>query len=310
MKVQESILRDMLRMMIWYPIRWMASILPVSMSFRGFRWFGFIHAKLSARKTGMLKMNMQRAFPGTQSKNLQRQVLLYLQTHYTDRLHIFTYPKLLKNEEIFKDVAIINGLDHLDGTLKKNNRAIIVLGHFGVLQLPLFRLGQLGYKIIQIGMPTAGNISWVGRYVSFRLRLQYEAMIPARIMPANRFLRPVFEHLKTGGIVMMNIDPAGGGLLIGRMIHRKFLGQKIPIPLGSIELSEKTQTPILPLSVECEPSGRWIYTIHPPLNNGNPADPEKTLEELIPWYEQQITRQPGLWHFWDEFEPGKLILTD
>ena len=112
-----------------------------------------------------------------------------------------------------------------------------------------FSLGDAGFDVIQLGLPTAEGLSWVGRNVAFRLRLKYEKMIPVRILPADEFLRPLFHHLKCNGVVMMNIDPAGGGRWLGRLTWIPFFGHPIPFPLGPALLSAKTGAPIIPLSI-------------------------------------------------------------
>lgn len=305
MIVTESPLRDLARLIIWYPVRWLIQCLPVTISFRLFGLLGLIHKRLRSKSLNAVRANMERASLRTDRVNTALDA--YIENHYIDRLHIFTYPKLHRSQSIEK-VCSLKGIDNLETALEKGCGAIIVLGHSGPIQLPLFNLGKAGYDVIQVGLPTDEGLSWIGRNVAFRLRMKYEAMIPVQILAANKFLRPLFTHLKRKqGVVMMNIDPAGGGRWIGPMTRQPFFGHKIPFPLGSALLSAKTGAPILPLSIVRAADGRWLCTIHPSLGAVKSGCEETFVAEMATWYEQIIRQQPGLWHFWDEFEPGKLV---
>ncbi len=306
MLTNESIRRDIARLVIWYPIRWLIHMLPVWLSIRFFYFIGDLHRVLASRSTEYLKSNFRRAFPDATPSELDRMHRVYLQNHYLDRLHIFTYPNLLKGRAL-QQIAEMEGTPILDRVLNEGKGAIIVLGHYGPIQLPLATLGYLHYPMMQIGLPTDQGLSWVGRHVAFRLRLKYESMIPGQIIPADQFLRPVFQHLKSGGVVMMNIDPAGGGRWIGKMEPLEFLGQLLPFPLGAANLSIKTGAPILPLSIKRLPEGRYLFQLHEPIITTRQSADIVTAQ-IVTWYESYVRADPGLWHFWDEFEPGKLIL--
>ncbi|MCD4654634.1 lysophospholipid acyltransferase family protein [bacterium] len=305
MIVHESLKRDIARLVIWYPVRWLIMLMPVKISFAFFRFLGRTHYFLGQRSLDGLRQNIKRTLK--QEHLVESALKTYLENHYLDRLHIFTYPRLHKNKEL-NTVCRIEGLQNLESVLKKKSGAIITLGHAGPIQLPLFHLGYSGYPVIQIGLPTDEGLSWIGRNVAFRLRLKYEAMIPVRILPANRFLRPLFKHLKQNGVVMMNIDPAGGGRWIGQLSTQPFLGAHIPFPLGSAILSAKTGAPVLPMSISQDKNSIWRCKIHPPINFEASGNEEQFIAELASWYQDRILEDPGLWHFWDEFEPGKLIM--
>ncbi len=304
MIVRESLARDLARLIIWYPVRLLIGLLPVRTSFALFRIFGFLNFRIMKNKA--LRTNIQRGLPNISAAELDNVVKTYLQNHYIDRLHIFTYPKLRISRNLQK-ICSIEGTEHLDAALQNGKGAIVVLGHYGPIQLPLFHLGKAGYPIVQVGLPTDEGLSLIGRKVAFRLRLVYEAMIPARILPANNFLRPLFRHLGNNGVVMMNIDPAGGGKWIGRMTRHPFMGYNIPFPVGPELLATKTKASVLPLSIHRVYSNRYVFRLHPPDTLLSEQTSESITSQLVKWYEQQVLKDPGLWHFWDEFEPGKLI---
>ncbi len=306
MIVHESIRRDFARLIVWYPVRLIIKFLPIKLSFSLFRFLGKLHVYLGVSSNENLRRNIRLAYPHIDPKGLDAILKTYLENHYVDRLHIFTYPRLKVKAEMNK-ICTIEGIDNLISVLDEKKGAIILLGHYGPIQLPLFQLGALGYSIIQVGLPTDEGLSWIGKNVAFKQRLRYENMIPAKILPANTFLRPLFSHLKENGIVMMNIDPAGGGRWIGRLFWRPFFNHSIPFSLGSAILAHKTGAPILPLSVQRFRDNTYGFEIHEAICPKKSHTPEKTLERLILWYEQIVSNDPGLWHFWDEYEEGKMI---
>ncbi len=297
----------MARLWIWYPVRYLIGLIPVTASIRLFNLMGDLHLLLFRSRLKRLSENIRRGLPQLKPVSMKGILRTYLRNHYLDRLHIFMYPGL-KSPETLKNLADLEGIEHLESALERGKGAIVVLGHYGPIQLPLFALGQAGYEIVQIGLPTDQGLSWIGKNVAFRLRMKYEQMIPARIIPANTFLRPVFKHLKSRGVVMMNIDPAGGGNWIGRMVWYHFFGQEIPFPMGYGLLAEKTGAPVLTLSIARIPGGRYRFTLHPALPSDLAA--MEITSYVSRWYEDIVMKDPGLWHFWDEFEPGKLIKTE
>ncbi|MBN1355495.1 lysophospholipid acyltransferase family protein [bacterium] len=310
MIVKESPVRDLARLVVWYPIRWSIRLLPVQTAFRLFSMLGDLHLWFSRSRLDQLEENFRRGLPSIRPEAMAGILRTYLRNHYLDRLHIFTYPRLRRKTEL-DGVLVLAGSEHLDRILALGKGAIIALGHFGPIQLPLFAMGMNRYRITQLGLPTAEGLSWIGRHVAFRLRVKYEGMIPARILPADRFLRPLFHTLRNNGVVFMTIDPAGGGQWIGRMIRMPFLNRMVPFPLGPAQLSLKTCAPILPLSIQRLADTRYRCEIHPPLKiQSLHPSPIELTSHLVRWYEDRVLLDPGLWHFWDEFQPGGLLESD
>ncbi|HPQ42554.1 MAG TPA: lauroyl acyltransferase, partial [bacterium] len=151
MIVRESFRRDAARLVIWYPVRWFIRFMPVRTAFAFFRCLGDLQRWLGKKSLHGLKKNIHRALPDhpQPSAVLKR----YLRNHYVDRLHIFTYPRL-RNPGVLETICRIAGLENLHQALAAGRGAIIVLGHYGPIQLPLFHLGLSGYSIVQVGLPT------------------------------------------------------------------------------------------------------------------------------------------------------------
>jgi lauroyl/myristoyl acyltransferase len=128
MLVKENPLRDVSRLIVWYPFRRLCRILPVRFSFAMFRLMGRIHELLSPGTRHRLQANMKRAFPDKPDAEISAQIAVFLQNHYADRLHIFVYPKL-KNPIHYARIAELSGLDNLEKSLEKGKGAILALGH-------------------------------------------------------------------------------------------------------------------------------------------------------------------------------------
>lgn len=301
MIVKESIARDILRFIIWYPLRWLTGIIPVFGFFVILRGMGNIHYLISKQKKKQLAYNIKRAFPSKSQNEINNIVRQYFENHYSDRLWIFLIPRLrLSNIEKYHK---LEGIENLENALKDNKGAILLHGHFCISQFPILHLGLLGYNVCQIGLLTNEGLSKIGRDVSFKWRARLENMIPAKIINAGSFLRLPFETLKTNGVVMTAGDGAGGNKFVGKFEKIKFLGQDMLFPIGAFILSQKTGAPILPLfTFKGLKDGFYKSVICKPLNLN------EGILGFARVYEDIVIRYPYCWHFWDEFSEGKKII--
>jgi lauroyl/myristoyl acyltransferase len=299
MLVRESILRDVSRLIVWYPVRWLVRILPVTWSIRLFRWLGLFHARVSQGRNNHLIQQYQRIFNSQNQPLLPQQfVKEYLINHYLTQLSIFFFPKLTKHN--INSFHSFSGLAHLNRALEKKRGAILLHAHFGPAQLTLVALGLNGYPMLQIGLPTDAGLSWIGRKVSYRLRQKAEAKIPAQLVSADGYLRPVVKGLHHNKIIMTTADGAGGGKFLGKFIAVPFLGKHFPFSLGAMQLADRIDTPILPVFLVPISKTQWQTVIHPPLPSA--AIMEQELRPFIALFEAYVLKYPGLWHFWDELD--------
>jgi len=299
MLVRESIPRDVSRLIVWYPIRWLVRILPVTWSIYLFRWLGRFHAWVSKGRNNHLIQQYQLILNSQKQPLLPQQfVKEYLINHYLTQLSIFFFPKLTKNN--INSLHSFSGLEHLARTLEKKRGAILLHAHFGPAQLTLVALGLQGYPMLQIGLPTDAGLSWIGRKVSYRLRQKEEAKIPAQLVSADGYLRPVVKGLHHNKIIMTTADGAGGGKFLGKFIAVPFLGKRFPFSLGAMQLADRIDTPILPVFLVPVGKNQWQTVIHPPLPTA--ASMEQELQPFIALLESYVVKYPGLWHFWDELD--------
>jgi len=313
MIVSESPFRDLMRLLVWYPVRWIVLVLPVGAGITLLRMMGDIHNALARGKKAQLLENLARLrftetdLDGRQARAAVRE---YFRNHYIDRLLIFIFPRFgVQKIERFVEIS---GLEHLDAALERGRGAILVHGHFGPVHLPLVVLARLGYPMKQIGLPSDEGLSWIGRNVAFRLRLRYEGKLPAQIIHADSFLRPAFTWLRGNGVLMVTGDGSGTEELVGRQLDCRFFRQPVPFPLGPSLLAGKTGAAIVPLFVTPGVNKTYRLVIEEPLvseKTGDDGAAEMT-GEFVRRLEARVADNPGYMHFLDRFRPGNLIRED
>ncbi|MEK6673895.1 MAG: hypothetical protein AABY42_10565, partial [Nitrospirota bacterium] len=107
MTVNEGVVRDILRIFIWFPVRWIINFLPVNTGFSLFKLMGDLHFCYGGPKKGKVSLNMK-AVLGDDISDTTETVKKYFETHYIDRLHIFLYPKLNAPAVIERFVQVEN----------------------------------------------------------------------------------------------------------------------------------------------------------------------------------------------------------
>jgi KDO2-lipid IV(A) lauroyltransferase len=312
MIVSESIARDCLRLVVWYPLRWIILLVPVRWGMTILRLLGDIQYGVSRRKRAQLTENYRRLIPNPDSSESGRtphMIREYFRNHFIDHLMIFIFPKM-GQQEIEKHIEF-EGLNHLNQALATNRGVILVHGHFGPVHLPLVCLSRIGYPMMQIGMPSDEGLSRIGKIVAFRLRMKYEAQLSADIIHARSFLRPVIRWLKQNGVVMITGDGSGTADRVGRYDIFYFFGHRVSFPLGPALLSQKADSTLLPLFIVPGKKKMYRIVIEPPINDdGENADIHKIVQKFIRRLEDYVNQWPGYMHFLDRFEVGQLIANE
>lgn len=310
MVTHENWLRDIFRLIVWYPLRWLIGISPVNFAFAIFRQMGRLHYLSSGNKCNAVAGNMALALGnGSFNKKLVQQ---YFETHYINQLFVFLLPKFDKHN--IKGIHVFQNLEILEAELSKKRGCILLHAHFGPVHLPLFHFALKGFPVMQVGyLREPENLSFIGKKVSFRLREKCEQIIPASIIQANRFLRPAFEHLKNNGLLMMTGDGAGRGEFIGRFEPFSFLGKKMLFPIGPFVLASKTDSDIIPVFTIKNSSGTgYITIIEKPILVGK-TEKDYSMHiantaKFVKIFESYVKEYPYHWHFWDEFSKGMLVI--
>lgn len=297
MKVRETPLRDVLRLVVWFPLRWIISFLSVRhgihvLTLMGDMHYHFARAKRKSLKERLFKLGLLDVQPDCVVRS-------YFRNHYVDQLFILIFPKMTVAD--IEALVELEGLGHLEKyrTLKKG--VILVHGHFGPAHLPLVALALLGFPMKQIGNPSSAGLSWVGRNIAYRMRMRYEGLMPAKIIEVRKFLRPVFHALKNNEVVMTTGDGSGTEDEFGEHYEYIFLNKKTRMPLGPALLAEKTGAALLPLYVT--PGRRKMFRITIGERISLPADRQDGVIQsmLVFWneYQDYVRRYPGYMHFLD-----------
>jgi len=241
------------------------------------------------------------------SADLPAIVRKYMQNHYVDRLHLFLFARL-RRRSAWSKLIFLQGQQHVHEALTRGKGCIIVHGHFGPIQLPLFPLASEGFNLLQIGLPSDRGLSWIGRQVAFRLRRIYESKLPAVIIEAGRYLRPVFRHLADNGVVLITGDGAGGGARVGKYRLLPFLDGQLEVPEGPVRLAQQTGAVLLPAFVIDERTGYYKFVIGRPIELNPTAKDANAVDRVAQQFpcllEKFIRRYPWNWHFWDEWTIG------
>jgi len=312
MIVKEGFLRDILRLIIWLPFRWLIYYLPISFSLYIYRRMGDIHYYFNKKKRDLIGNNVKKAFQDSiDKKKLAEIIRRNMHTHYTDRLIIFLFPKL--NKKNIEKFVTIEGLGFLDAALAEKKGCILVHAHFGPAQLSLCALGYRGYKMNQLGYRTTEGISYIGREVQAKTRLKIEeGKIPARMLYANKFMRPLFTALNNNEVLMTAGDAGGASRFVGKYVTAKFFDNDARFPAGWVSLACKTGASVLPLSLYQNGMNKYKVVIHPPLHFETQSDDTasilKNVEKFVKILEEDVRTYPHQWHFWDEFYEGNLLV--
>jgi lauroyl/myristoyl acyltransferase len=300
MIVSESMLRDMMRLLIWYPIRWLLYALPLRSGINLINFLGTIDTCTFSGKKKMIMRKVTEVFPEKDETWTSEVVKTYIRNHYMNQLQIMLFPKMrLSNID---KIHFFEGLDRLDNALKKGKGCILIHPHFGPTQLPLHILGIKGYNMMQLGYLTDDGLSYIGKNVAFKLRTKLESKIKARIVQADSFLRPLFQCLKSNGVLMMTGDGAGGKKFIGRYKPFPFCNGTYLFSMGAATLAAKTGAPMMPVFITME-GNRYKTNIEPPIYVKNDdEDIYKATFHFVKTFESYLKKNPGFWHFWDELE--------
>lgn len=296
--MRESVGRDLLRLLVWYPLRLTAERLPARAALALYRAMGRLHASVSRGRAGRIAQAARRVAPELSEADVARAVLEAFATHYVNQLIVFQLPRLTAAN--FHELLEIDGLDRLMLALAHGRGAVIPIGHFGPTQLPLAALGALGFPMIQIGHLSDDGLSFVGRRVAFRLRARYEARIPARIVPPGPGVRQALAQLRAGGLVMTTADDGPGQPPFGHHATMDFPGGALSVPLGPARLALSAGAALVPGFLEPGRDAPFRFVLDQPL--APPRDTDRhaaalaMTREFMARYAARVASRPGWWH--------------
>lgn len=311
MKPEETFSRDIGRIFFWYGVRYLLKWTPPLFDFFIYKTIGDLHYLTAKKSTSQIRRNIKNIFPELSSKQLERIVNKYIQNHYMDRFIIFTFKKLsLKNIEKFHR---IRGIEVLESALRKGKGAILLHAHTGLSQFPLFHLGSLGYKIVQIGFRSRDDMTPLAKRLT-RVRISYESSIPAKMVYIGNFMRPIFDALMNNEIVMTGGDGPGNLKVNQKTFIGELFGKPFKFPEGPFKLSVMMESPLIPMFTTRVDTHRYCSDILKPFELPSDLSKEDKISflkrEYISLLERTIRSNIEDWHYWDQFFEGGLIVRD
>jgi lauroyl/myristoyl acyltransferase len=292
---KENILQDIARIIIWYPFRWLTRILPPRINFALFEMIGDLAFHLYPGKREQLRSRISGIFPDWPPERVTEEIRACFRNYYTDRFIINLVPSF--DSVKIDQIATLEGEAHLKKIMSEGQGAVMIHPHFGPSQLPLIYLGFKGYPMAQIGLRKISERT-IARFTD-TIRIKLESIMPVKHFFADKYLRQVLRWLEDGKVLMTAGDGTGGGQKIGKFHQTELLGRLIEMPLGPYRLASSGGSPIVPVIALREKCGFYRIRIDPPLKDGKP---ELIQKQFAAWFETYLSRSPGQWHFWDEWD--------
>lgn len=318
MFVTESPLRDLLRLIVWFPLRWCVRLMSLRAALRLFEGMGDVHrlavpgarARVDANLRRMLPQmlprtllrTLPRMLPGMTEVQTREAVRGYFRNHYASQLLVMVYDRL--EREGVGALAEVRGAEHLRVALASGRGAVLAHGHFGPEQLALAALSLSGFDCTQVGHLSGEGLSMVGRAVALRQRRWCEERIPGRIVEASGPVLPLLRTLRAGGVVLTSGDGSGRRERIGRHVQLPFFGQPVLFPTGPARMARVAGAALLPVFVTRGETAPYAVVVEPPIDTG---DILAATREFVVRYERRVAENPAFMRFLDVFDPGGII---
>ena len=201
------------------------------------------------------------------------------------------------NDQFIKNRVQIQGIEHLDGVLKKGKGGVLVTAHIGNWELGAVLLSALGYPLMAVALPhkerSVNNL--------FNQRRETKGVT---VVPTNTAIRRCIEQLKENKFIALAADRDFGthGFVMD------FLDRKLLVPKGPAIFSWRTGAPIIPIFLFRKDNGDFALTCHepidPPSRNGSTDEDEIVLGIMgryVPIIEGQIRAYPSQWLLFRDF---------
>jgi len=308
MNLSEGALSDLLRLVLWYPYRWSVPLMAPARELELSRRMAHLLAWLDPPALSRVIGNLQRAFPGR--TDLRALAYACVESRIESQYLNLSFEKL--DQTTLPSYLSFEGLSRLDEILARGRGCILAYPHMGPIMLPVFGLGLLGYRPSQILAQDEPEGASPAALAAYRIRQCLESRVPATIVNARSYLRPTLRRLRHGELVLVSYDGTGGGEEVGRRVQVTMLGQQVLFPVGALYLAHRSGAPLLPMvtlpSDGCERyktviGHEFVLEQCDDLREMLRKDAQRLALEL----DSLLTRHPGSWHLWPEFEPGRMI---
>lgn len=290
-------IKDMLIWVWWHPFRAMLQRLPVRTAYAA--------GRVLARAAALLPLPLARAMgraaipvlgPAAPTRAAVREGMFCF---LMNEIETLLFPRLAAGDMDF--AAPVEGLALLDAALAGGKGAVLLLSHFGANQMVMPALGFRGYRLHQVSAPaTALNErlpesrpGWVLR--TRELRWEHEQALPAVHINGLGNLARALDCLRRGEVLAI----AGDGGHFSTPVRVPFLGREAHFPAGAMLLARRTGSPVLPVFVLRDASGRNTVIIEPPLETIHAPAPsreaaaEAGVRDFAARLENRVRAHPG-----------------
>lgn len=299
-------MKDIGRILFWFPVRWFVLIIPMNTIRRMGKWFGELDYFISGTKRRhRMSKNISDSLH-ISLKDAQNIVRKNLSMNIINTLELMKYPNYTKTQVV--DGVIFDGFDRLNAGLNRGKGVILLTAHFGTKQMLQIALGLLGYAVTQIHFHMGKDeLSFVQKFVAQKQRKKIESKIPARFISANGFLRPAFRCLKENQVLIM----AGDGVGLKKRMDKSYrsfniLEKKMWFPTGPYSLARRTRSAIIPTFAFREQGGGHRIKFETPIDIDN-LGIMQCAGEYVSLLESYVRRYPWHWEFWEEFDEDVLV---
>ena len=148
------------------------------------------------------------------------------------------------NKQTINSIVEVEGLEYVDTALEEGKGVILLLSHFGSFLLPLPFFGFNNYKINQITGNQIPSTIIADRMWLWRKR--EASRLPVSYIPADSFLRPIFQALKNNEIVVIAFDGRDGT----KWIEVDFFDKTALFSPGPFDIARRTGAAIIPTFVK------------------------------------------------------------
>jgi len=305
MIAHKHIVKDLGRILFWFPLRWMVQMTPMHLVYRVGGWLGELDYRISGSgRISRMRGNIISAL-GLSGSDARRIVRQNLKLHMRNNLELMKYPKISRSQ-LHGFMTFVHR-ERLDEALRGGNGVIVMTAHFGAKQLLQIALGLHGYPANQIHYHMGHDeLTFVQKYVAQCQRVKIEEKIPAKFIPANGFLRSAFKCLRSNQVLIM----AGDGIGLKHHMDKSyqpfdFLGRRMRFPNGPAAIARRTQAALLPAFVVRRGVDHRIVFERPlKVSRERDADTTTAYVRLLEGYVRQHPRQ---WEYWEEFDENVLL---
>jgi KDO2-lipid IV(A) lauroyltransferase len=293
MTAMKRLVKSVLILFMWYPLRITISFLPPRLAALIGRTGGLVLHVLSREKQRVMADEFSRVLADRSAGEIGAIVRESFVNYCCSELEVLLYPSL--NRRYIDRVFTIEGREHIDAALGLGKGVLLFQAHFGAFQMTMPAIGYNGYTMNQI---SASAVLWKennGSTTQSRmldLKARYEYTLPVKHISVRSSLRPAYHALEKNEIVGITVDGGGGK----RTVSLRFLGRDSFFQTGGVDIALSTGAAVVPAFVISEPGLRHRLVFCPALQVDPAADKDenrrKVMQQFASLLESFVYRNP------------------